>query len=42
MGCGGLINNNFAHCIDSESSYGLKIEDPWVPTAAKQKYMDQW
>jgi hypothetical protein len=40
-GCGGLINNNFAHCIDSESSYGLKIEDPWIPTAAKQKYMDQ-
>ncbi|MBK3563248.1 MULTISPECIES: hypothetical protein [unclassified Streptomyces] len=40
-GCGGLINNNFAYCIKSESDYGLPIEDPWVPTAADQKYMDQ-
>ncbi|MCX5257814.1 hypothetical protein OOK27_27470 [Streptomyces canus] len=40
-GCGGLINNNFAYCISSESQYGQKIEDPWIPTAANQKYMDQ-
>lgn len=40
-GCGGLINNNFAYCINSESQYGQKIEDPWIPTAANQKYMDQ-
>lgn len=27
--------------INSESQYGQKIEDPWIPTAANQKYMDQ-
>jgi hypothetical protein len=40
-GCNGLINNNAAVCIGSESEYGQKIEDPWIPSDPNQAYMDQ-
>src|SRR3954447_4543699 len=40
-GCDGLINNDAAVCIGSESQYGQKIEDPWIPSDPDQAYMDQ-
>jgi hypothetical protein len=40
-GCAGLIHNDFAYCINSESEYDQPIGNPWRPTDPAEKYMDQ-